>query len=262
MIDAADAVTAISVPDGWTLVAYDVVDSTMQAARRLAEAGAAPSLLVTATEQQQGRGRRGARWLDAPGNVKLTAYVAADCLAARAAELSFVAGVAAQEALSQAAPHVDIKLKWPNDLLIGDAKVAGLLLEAGPVVQGRIAWALIGVGVNLAMAPDVRNADGPVVTTDLARFGVTIYAPVVAAMIAQRLDHWIRRWRCDGFAPILSAWRDRAAGIGGLVRVRVGDERIIGRFVDLDADGTMLLETERGGRRITAGDVALLAEPA
>jgi BirA family biotin operon repressor/biotin-[acetyl-CoA-carboxylase] ligase len=144
-------------------------------------------------------------------------------------------------------------LKWPNDLLVAGRKAAGILLEAATTAGGGLDFVVLGIGVNLASHPaaDVRRP-----ATDLARAGAPIGAAELLEALADRLAVGLARWRADGFAPVRAAWLARAAGLGEPIDVRLGDALISGRFVDLDVDGAMIIETTAGRRhRLTAGDI-------
>ncbi|HYC65338.1 MAG TPA: biotin--[acetyl-CoA-carboxylase] ligase, partial [Reyranellaceae bacterium] len=121
-------------PDGWTLVALDSVGSTNDEAGRLAESGAAEGTVVWALEQTGGRGRRGRVWASPRGNLYSSTILRPDCAPVRAAELGFVAGLA----VADLAKGRDVRLKWPNDVLVDGGKVAGILPESSVAAGGRI----------------------------------------------------------------------------------------------------------------------------
>lgn len=174
---------------------------------------------------------------------------------AEAAQLSLVAGVALHEAvtgcLSDAA---GLTLKWPNDLLLDGAKVAGILLES----VDRGAWVLIGTGVNIVSCPP----DTPYAATALARRGVEASPEMLLSAYVAALEEWRRRWSSAGIGPVRDAWLDRAYGLGGEITVRTPRESLTGQFNGLDKDGALLLGSAAGAvRRITAGDVHFWAVP-
>src|SRR6185436_12611332 len=132
-------------PDGWTLVALQSVGSTNDEAARLAAAGAAEGTVVWAREQTAGRGRRGRHWASPVGNLYTSAIVRPDCPAARAAELGFVAALAVADMVPAGRP---VRLKWPNDVLVEGAKVAGILPESSIGADGQAEHVILGIGVN------------------------------------------------------------------------------------------------------------------
>jgi BirA family biotin operon repressor/biotin-[acetyl-CoA-carboxylase] ligase len=244
--------TAPVVPAGYRLTALDSVDSTNEEAKRQARAGAPDGTLVWARMQTAGRGRSGHGWQSPAGNLYLSMVVRL-ASAAQAAELSFVAAVALGEALDAFWPSgAPVRFKWPNDVLLDGRKVAGLLVEAESA-GGRTDWAVLGAGVNVAWAPE--GTEWP--ATSLQAEGVAATVESVLGRFVGRLAAWRRRSISQGFAPVAAAWKSRARGIGEPIRVRLPRETLQGTFVDLDADGALLLDLRDGSapRRITAGDV-------
>jgi BirA family transcriptional regulator, biotin operon repressor / biotin---[acetyl-CoA-carboxylase] ligase len=232
-------------------IIYEALGSTNAEALVLARAGEHGPLWLTATSQSAGRGRRGSQWVSPPGNLHATLLLTEPSPPAQAPQLSFVAALAVHDAVAECAPQLGplLKVKWPNDLLIGMAKVAGILIEG----ESEPAFAVaIGIGVNCAAHPD--TTDYPAI--DLAATGAlvvpdTLFASLSAAM-AQRLAQWRRG---QGFAEIRAAWLKRAAGLGEILQVRLPERELSGRFDGLDESGRLLLD--QGGKitAVTAGEV-------
>ncbi|HEX6956830.1 MAG TPA: biotin--[acetyl-CoA-carboxylase] ligase [Ferrovibrio sp.] len=238
----------------WDLRAFEVIDSTNEEIRRQAEAGAAEGLAVTAKRQTAGRGRRGRAWESPEGNLFLSVLLRPATTAAEAARLSFLAAVALADALELAAPALRRRLgcKWPNDVQVDGAKIAGILLESRTKPDGSLDWVVIGIGVNLAYHP----TDTPYTATSLSAHGVTVAPREFAEWLLARLGYWYGRWQAEGFGPVREAWLRRAQGLGQPVVVRLPDGELHGRFAALDESGALLLELPDGRRRaITAGDV-------
>lgn len=228
-------------PVGYTLYRRRRVDSTNTVALGLAAGGAAHGTVVIADAQSAGRGRRGRSWISIPGNLFLT-VVARPPPDRRPAQISFVAALALGDALREVA---DVAYKWPNDVLVGGRKVAGILVEAD---RGAAA---VGVGVNLAAAPE---AGAPAAGDLGGRIGRT----AAAERFCRGFEDWHRRWAAEGFAPLRRAWLERAAGLGG----GVAAAGRVGRFTGLDAEGRLLLaECAGGAQAVAAGDVALTDAP-
>lgn len=238
----------------WTLRAFDVLDSTNEEVRRQAEAGAAEGLAVLARRQTAGRGRRGRAWESPEGNLFLSLLLRPQVSAAEAAKLSFLTAVALAETLELAAPDLagHIACKWPNDVLVNGAKIAGILLESRTGAEARLDWVVIGIGVNLAHHP----ADTPYPVTALAAHGATVEPETFAEWLLARFGYWHGRWQAEGFAPVRAAWLARAQGLGQPVVVRLPDGELRGHFAALDESGALLLDLPDGRRQaITAGDV-------
>jgi len=247
-------------PPAYNLVALDEVDSTNDEARRLIEReNATEGTLVWARAQRSGRGRRGKHWASPPGNLYLSLVVRPACPPRQAAQLSFVAALALGDALAALVPKPgDIAFKWPNDVLFGGRKVAGILLESSTSTPQRLDWLVVGVGVNVASSPD----DTRVVATSLHAEGCEATAAAVLEGFAHHYLEWSERWRADGFAPVREAWLRRAAGRGQPVTVDLESEHCSGRFADLDGAGALVVELAGGGRRkVNAGEVYFGAAP-
>jgi BirA family biotin operon repressor/biotin-[acetyl-CoA-carboxylase] ligase len=239
-------------PAFFSLVALDSVDSTNLEAARRARAGAPEGTLIWAREQTSGRGRRGRRWASPGGNLYFSLLLRPQARPAEAAQVGFVAAVALAETLVGCLPSERrISCKWPNDLLVDGAKIAGILLEA-EALGAEPAALVLGMGVNLASHPEGLAYPA----TSIAAAGGRIAGEALLEALALRLEHWYALWRGAGFAPVRGRWIDFAAGLGGPVEVRLDGATLKGRFAALDPSGALELELAEGGRRlVTAGDV-------
>jgi len=237
---------------GVRLAAYDEIGSTNAQALALARAGERGPLWVTARSQHAGRGRRGAPWVSERGNL-YASLLLSDLPAARAPELSFVSALAVHDAVVAVAPGLNAVLKWPNDLLVGGAKMAGILIEGETGPPFAVAT---GIGVNCASHPALAAYPA----TDLAAEGrsvtpAALFSALSAAML-RRLAQWERG---AGFAHTRADWLARAAGVGEAIRVRLPDRELSGCFAGIDADGRLLLEHAGGAvESIAAGEVHAL----
>lgn len=240
-------------PAAYRLILRETVSSTNDEAKELARAGAAEGTIVCGLQQTAGRGRRGRCWSSPPGNLYASTILRPACTPPVAVQLAFVTALAVGEALSQLAPALpSIAYKWPNDVLAGGRKIGGILLESETGENGRLAYVIVGVGVNLASAPP--NAEFP--ATSLSGEGMLAPKPETAlAAFVRHFDTWMRRWRQQGFSPVRDAWRASAFALGEPIQVRLETATLHGRFIDIDQQGELLLEVEGEQRRISAGDV-------
>ncbi|HEY0918045.1 biotin--[acetyl-CoA-carboxylase] ligase [Devosia sp.] len=243
---------------GYRLVGYDTVGSTNAEALRAAASGDVGDVWFAALGQTQGRGRRGRSWDTTHGNLAASLLVLPDADPAVAATLGFVAGVALERALATLLPRgaaeADrrIALKWPNDVLAGGAKLAGILLEAERRRDGRVAI-VVGFGVNVVAAP----AGLPYPATSLRALGIEVPAGAVLAALA---DAWVDCYDAwdngRGVADILRQWRAAAAGVGAPVAVDRGGDIVRGIFDSIDEAGRLIVHADDGRRIVvTAGDV-------
>ena len=230
---------------GIDLFAYSVLGSTNEEAKRLAGLGHRGPLAVWAAEQPQGRGRGGRTWSGARGNLMASLLLHPDRSPAEAGSLALVAGLAVAECARNWG--VDAGVKWPNDVLVGDAKLAGILLEAGSE-GGRLDWIAVGIGLNLAVAPAL---DRPT-----ACIGLDV--PVEAALerIVEAVLRRYRQWLNGGFSAMREDWLKRAAWLGRRVRVGEGRGAVEGVMRTVHADGSLVVCDAAGvERRLVAGDV-------
>ncbi|HEX9556946.1 MAG TPA: biotin--[acetyl-CoA-carboxylase] ligase [Reyranella sp.] len=232
-------------PDGWTLVALASVGSTNDEAARLADAGAPEGTVVWSREQTGGRGRRGRHWASPVGNLYSSTILRPDCAAPRAAELGFVAALAVADIVPA---DRQVRLKWPNDVLVDGGKIAGILLESAVGRAGQVDHVVAGIGLNVGFAPQLPEMRYP---------GAALGGSVEAALegLTAALAARLAQWRRDGFETVRAAWLAQAGPIGAEVDVRLGDELVRGRFAGLDRQGALLLDTAAGPRKIVSGEL-------
>lgn len=161
--------------------------------------------------------------------------------------LSLIAGLALIEAIDVAVPKQPLMLKWPNDLMLGGKKLAGILLERS---GDRV---VLGFGVNLAAAPDLAEREA-------ASLGARIQPEAFAPLLAGSFSRFLALWRSSEPALLAHAWEQRAHLVGTRVSVHVSpDEKIGGRFAGLDADGALRIQLDDGSIEIVrAADVFLV----
>lgn len=246
--------------NGVRVLALGSVDSTNDEARRLIGEGERGPLWVVADRQTGGRGRLGRSWVSAPGNLYASLIVSDFHDPAVAPQLGFVAGVAAMQALRRCSGDGDFALKWPNDLLLGGAKLGGILLETVSAPTGDLRApvapvAIIGIGVNCTTAPP----DLPYRAAALSSLGAA--APsreAFFAALSDALTEMLALWRSPGgFARVRELWLRDAAGLGAHIAVRLMQGMIAGVFETIDATGRLVLVTPTGARAIEAGDVEI-----
>ncbi len=229
--------------------------STSEHLKGLARQGAREWTVVVARRQTQGRGRQGRTWVSPPGNLYLSCLLRPEPQA-RVALLPLAAGVAVAESVREWG--LTVSLKWPNDALVGECKLAGVLVEASSSSQG-VEHVVVGVGVNLDWNP----ADVP----ELAATATSVRAaggraPEVGPAAATLLSHLAPAYGLLLRDPraTLAAWRERALPWWGQrVQVDSGGRTLRGCLRDVDADGALLIEGDDGRlHRLFSGEVARL----
>lgn len=243
--------------NGLRYLHLEVAGSTNTEAMRLALSAETGPLWVLADRQTAGRGRSGRSWTSLPGNLTASLLVTLAAPPAVAARLSLVAGVALVEAIRNLAGTVcleHLRLKWPNDLLCDEAKLAGILVESSSCA-GRLTC-VVGFGVNLVAAPEIEGRRVASLAQLLGR-AVPPLELLEALDIAMRT--WLGVWDEDrGRAELIQAWLAVATPTGTEISVGTADGVVRGRFDGLDPDGALRLISVSGDNlRYAYGDVTL-----
>jgi BirA family biotin operon repressor/biotin-[acetyl-CoA-carboxylase] ligase len=259
------ALAPSAIADGYRIEAHDSVGSTNALALDHARAGSPGGLWVVTDCQKSGRGRRGRAWSTPPGSLAATLLLVENLHLSLAATLGFVAGLSLGEALENLVPGRPMaiaadagsgngdrfELKWPNDVLAGGAKLAGILLESTLLGDGRVGLA-IGIGVNVVAHPEGLSYPA----TSLHALGATIDAGEVFLALS---DAWVRNWRRwdagRGLGDIRRRWLARAAGLGSPVSVLYEGDIVRGVFETIDDDCRFVIRSGSRLIRIAAGDV-------
>src|SRR5882757_6376864 len=234
---------------GYRLAAFDQIGSTNAEAMSRARDGERGPMWFVTSEQTAGRGRRQRAWIAPRGNLASSILEVMEVPPAIAATLGFAAGLALESALQKLSLEANMRragsdplkflLKWPNDVLAGRQKLAGILLEAEAVAGNRLA-VVVGIGTNVIAAPEAT----PTPATSLAALGVHIGAEELFAALS---DAWVEfRGIWDngrGFAEIRTLWLERAAGLGEKVAINTGSAVIEGMFDTIDETGCLIVRT-------------------
>jgi BirA family biotin operon repressor/biotin-[acetyl-CoA-carboxylase] ligase len=245
---------------GYRLFSFDRIGSTnAEALSRARDGERGPTWFVT-SEQTAGRGRRSRPWVAPRGNLASSILEVMEVAPAVAATLGFAAGLALEAALRKVsveatmragADGLNFSLKWPNDVLAGRQKLAGILLEAEAV--GDSLAVVVGIGTNVLAAPE----GTPTPATSLRALGVDIGAEELFSALSDGWAEFRGIWdNGRGFGAIRKAWLERAAGLGQVVAIKSAGATIEGTFDTIDEQGCMIVRTPAGRLvPITAGDV-------
>src|SRR5258707_8414596 len=222
---------------GWRIHYFDEIDSTQEAARELATSGADQGTLVIAETQTAGRGRMGRTWHSPSGvNLYTTIILRPPIPLADVPRMSLVAGIAAAEALEREAPGI-VALKWPNDVWLRGRKAGGIIAEAVTDARQRLKCVLLGIGLNLNLAPgDVPDDLRDKATSVRIATGHACDRIEIAATLFNRLHSRYMEVEAGGFATVRPAWERYSALTGRRVTVIDGDARIVGVVRGIDSD--------------------------
>jgi BirA family biotin operon repressor/biotin-[acetyl-CoA-carboxylase] ligase len=240
---------------------FSELASTNSYARMLAESGTREGEVVIAESQTRGRGRLGRVWVSPPYlNMYLSVILRPSLPPARASQLTLMAAVALADAVAAFSP-VAPSIKWPNDILVGGKKLAGILTESS-CNSARIDYVILGIGVNLNYALEVMpEAIRSRATSLLALAGAPVSREAFVKRLIQDLDRWYEKIDQTGFGAIAAQWQARFDLHGKRVRVEMVDQVLTGTAKGIDGDGALIVAADNGtNQRILAGDVTPLEE--
>ena len=236
----------------WTFSTADVAKSSSDLARKAALDGVPTGTGFLVGTQTAGRGRRGRTWLSPQGGMYLSIVLRPNCEKHLWPLLSFVAALAARETIEHVLVSHRPKVKWPNDILVNDRKICGILLEAAEDAL------IVGTGINVTPIKADMAMPGHISPTSLVDLGDDVSTPALLATdymdnLARRFDTFNR----TAFAPVRDEWMRHAAFLNQ--NVTVMDKGLSGRFIGIDEDGSMMLVDASGKtHHITTGDVILM----
>jgi BirA family biotin operon repressor/biotin-[acetyl-CoA-carboxylase] ligase len=244
---------------GVRLISHELLPSTNTEALALARKGERGPVWITAGRQTAGRGRRGRSWISAAGNLFATLLLTDPAPPEHWPELAFVAALAMHDAVAEVVSSLkpQLAIKWPNDLLLGNAKFGGVLIEGESAEMGAVA---IGIGINCTSHP----SDTEFPATDLAAAGATVgSADLFAALSAKMLGRLAQWNRGNHFATVRADWLSRAAGLGQTIRLRhASNGELVGSFESIDDAGRLILLLAGGrSQAVAAGDVLEVVAP-
>lgn len=228
----------------WEIHHYAVVGSTNDEAQKFCSS-AGKYTVVQADTQTAGRGRRGRQWCSLPGNLFFSLVLEFDLRQLGA--LVQLAGLSVWQTVKHISPQADVKLKWPNDVLLNGAKMSGMLLE-----KGGGDYMIVGIGVNVAHSP--QNAEMLYPTISLEEGGIKTTAADFLHTFLQIFSADLESWRAGRF-NLSQLWLDNAANVGSAIEVRQNDTVQRGIFAGVDENANLLLQQDNCVRKITAGDV-------
>ncbi|MBN2645861.1 MAG: biotin--[acetyl-CoA-carboxylase] ligase [Desulfuromonadaceae bacterium] len=234
---------------------HEQLGSTNQQAQMLAEQGAVEGTVVVAEEQSSGRGRLGRHWVSPSGVNLYTSVVLRPRLSLlEVPQLTFLVAVAVARALEQVA-QVRVTVKWPNDILLGGHKIAGLLNELSAETEG-VHYVVLGIGVNLNMRAEQFPSDLRYPATSvLLATGRPVSRIAFAQQLYAQLDQLYHLMLEKGFTPIRLAWESLFDLVGRTVQVDLGRELVAGTVLGIAGDGALLLQVGSEVKTIYAGDV-------
>ena len=242
---------------GSQIVHFYDTSSTNNEAKRLAADDAVEGTIVVSEAQTLGRGRLNRGWFSPPGGgVWVSVILRPPFPPQEAPKCTLMAAVATVEAIREVS-GLACGIKWPNDILWQGRKLVGILTEMSAEMDA-INFVVLGIGINVSL----QESDFP---EELRNIGASVSMGAerevsrveVLQKLLERLEHWYQVVKKEGFEPVLEAWRRESITLGQPVRVLAGEETYDGVAEELAEDGSLLVRTENGLRRVLAGDVSL-----
>lgn len=237
-----------------TFYFFETLTSTIDEAHARVSQGAEDGSVIVAYRQVKGRGRRGRTWEDLPGNLYMTYITYLGCPLSEALQLSFVTCVAVGEKLRPLLPPGNsLTYKWPNDILLNQKKVGGLLLEVQTLPEKKENACLISCGLNLIAPP--LQVSYP--TTSFQKENIYLSLEEVLHGIVDSLEAYMALWKDKGFSPIYDLWMNHAAGLEQKISFDLQGRLQEGIFKGIDGEGALILRTAQGLKKFTAGEILI-----
>ena len=230
----------------WQFYDFKQVGSTNDETKQLVSSLHGEKIVVTAQTQTQGRGRRGRNWISPLGNLFFSLGLEFELN--KLSDLVLISSLSLRNTIQFFVPQEDVKLKWPNDILLNDCKVSGMLIERADDTY----W-IVGMGVNLKEAPNVSRLIYP--ATCLAKYHADVSRISFIKVFLKNFEQILNQWHAHGIEPIISAWLAHAKSLNETISVHLENKEIVGIFRGVDNHGSLLLETAGEICNIYAGDV-------
>jgi BirA family biotin operon repressor/biotin-[acetyl-CoA-carboxylase] ligase len=234
---------------------FDSVDSTMEIARKLAKEGAAEGTIIIADKQICGRGRMGRTWLSADGNLAMSIILYPSLTTLP--QLIMIASVAVVKAIKTVA-NIDAHIKWPNDVMIKEKKVCGILIE-NQLIGDRVSFSLIGIGLNINFNPLAFPEISAIATSLSYELGREIPRTELTVAILSALEKLYMQ--AQSGISAYKEWGEHMETIGKSIRVQSGEAILQGKAEAVTEHGNLILRHSDGNAsEILSGDVTILKE--
>lgn len=231
----------------WTWVDKTIVTSTNDEALSFSNGTKDEKFIISSQEQKQGRGRRGRYWTGLKGNLFFSQGIQFD--SKYIGHLIFISSLSLYQAIHELLPKEhNLCIKWPNDVLINNCKVSGILIE-----KGYNDYYIIGIGVNICDFPKLSPMLYP--TTSLKDNGINIDRLAFMKSYINKFDNNYKIWKISGFDEIREQWLLAVKGLGESINVKLDNKELNGIFEGIGSQGELLLKSDGKSHKIYAGDI-------
>ncbi len=258
-LSAEDIKAGINGVIGREILLYETVDSTNTLASELAEEGATEGTVVVADSQVRGRGRLGRPWVSPSGvNVYMSIVLRPDMKPKDATLLTIMASVGCATALRRAT-DLDITIKWPNDLMVSEKKLGGILIETR-VAREKIEYAITGIGINVNMDSDVLpDVVKEVATSIKMETGRVFSRAEIIKEVLNEINDWYNVLKEKRHSELLSCWKQLTSTLGRNVEIVLDNETLQGLAESITDEGMLIVRLPSGASRVVHyGDLRLL----
>lgn len=246
----------VSMPHGVGAHFFESCDSTNQLATDYARRGEKGPVWLISGTQTAGRGRRGRAWLSKPGNLFCSLLFRPDLRPSDLVAFPYIAALSVRDTfISLGAPAEAVRCKWPNDVLLDAKKASGILIESSARNSDELDYIVVGIGMNLVLAPEPSDAAFPAISLKQA-YGIEADVRNAVALLAQHLYRRLNAWSISNISPIVDEWTGAAWGLGEVRRIRTHNEEFDGMPSRLAGDGGLVVKLGDGTEKhLYAGDI-------
>jgi len=210
------------------------------------------NLCLSADNQTDGYGRRNAKWFSYKGNIHLSILVKPKCSINEVNQLSFMTSITLGDTLKKIKSNINIKYKWPNDILLNKKKIAGVIIETSSFVNKKIKWAIIGIGLNIKKSPNLNTKEFKI--TSLNKEKIYVRKDDFIDLFLQRFFRNYESWKKKGFNFIKKDWISNVYKKNNKIVVKYQNNYIKGKILDLLINGGIKLKTSKETKELFYGD--------
>ena len=210
------------------------------------------NLCLSADNQTDGYGRRNAKWFSYKGNIHLSILVKPKCSINEVNQLSFMTSITLGDTLKKIKSNINIKYKWPNDILLNKKKIAGVIVETSSFVNKKIKWVIIGIGLNIKKSPNLNTKEFKI--TSLNKEKIYVRKDDFIDLFLQRFFRNYEFWKKKGFNFIKKKWISNVYKKNNKIVVKYQNNYIKGKILDLLINGGIKLKTSKETKELFYGD--------